>query len=93
MVHERRIQGTDKVVELKVSGQVRLGNLIMFDSESGSHWLQETGKSLEGDHKGKMLTDMGSEQWREQVRWDEWVKEHPNTKVLVCHHCDKAGRQ
>ncbi|MCA9068119.1 MAG: DUF3179 domain-containing protein [Planctomycetaceae bacterium] len=91
MVHERRIRNSDEVVELKVSGQVRLGNLVMFDTKTGSHWLQETGKSLEGDHQGKVLTDMAAETWQEHVRWDEWVKAHPDSKILVCRHCDEVG--
>jgi hypothetical protein len=93
MVHERRISETGEVVELKVSGQVRLGNLIMFDTKTGSNWLQETGKSLEGDHQGKSLTDLPAEEWTERVRWDDWSRKHPDTKVLVCGHCDLAGRK
>jgi len=92
MVHERRVQETGEVVDLRVSGQVRLGNLIMFDTKTGSTWLQETGKSIEGERKGQRLTPMSPEEWKERIRWDEWKKLHPETKVLVCDHCDKAGR-
>jgi hypothetical protein len=91
MVHERTIKETGEVVELKVSGQVRLGNLIMFDTKSGSNWLQETGKSLEGAHRGKTLEDMKPEEWHDRIRWDEWRAKYPDTKVLICPHCDKAG--
>jgi hypothetical protein len=92
MVHERRVKETGEVVELKVSGQVRLGNLIMFDTQSGSNWLQETGKSIEGDKKGQGLTEMKPGEWEDGIRWDEWQKLHPDSKVLVCEHCDKAGK-
>ncbi len=87
MVHERRIKETGKVVELKVSGQVRLGNLIMVDTETGSTWLQETGKSLTGERKGQCLTELKPEEWEARVRWDQWKQEHPDGKVLFCEHC------
>jgi hypothetical protein len=92
MVHERRIKETGEEIELKVTGQVRLGNLVMYDAKTGSHWLQETGKSIEGTEKGKCLTEMKPEEWTERVRWDEWRKVHPDSKVLMCDHCDKAGK-
>ena len=91
MVHERRYEGSDEVLNLKVSGQVRLGNLIMYDEKTGSTWLQETGKSLSGDHKGKCLPRLEAGQWKGQVRWDQWRKLHPDSKVLYCDHC--AGLQ
>jgi hypothetical protein len=93
MVHERRVQETGEEVELRVTGQVRLGNLVMYDTKSGSHWLQETGKSIEGDQSGLCLTPMKSEEWTERVRWDEWLARHADTKVLICDHCDKAGKK
>ena len=92
MVHERRVQETGEIVDLRVSGQVRLGNLVMFDTKTGSNWLQETGKSIEGEKKGLSLTPMKPEEWKERVRWDVWKKEHPKTRVLVCDHSDRAGK-
>jgi hypothetical protein len=92
MVHERRVQETGDVLELRVSGQVRLGNLIMYDTQTGSTWLQETGKALEGERQGQCLTDLKPEEWKARVRWDEWKALHPGSKVLVCDHCDKAGK-
>jgi hypothetical protein len=92
MVHERRIQETGEQVTLRVSGQVRLGNLVMYDTVTGSHWLQETGRSIEGAREGQALRPMNPDEWNENVRWDEWKKQHPDTKVLVCSHCDKAGQ-
>jgi hypothetical protein len=92
MVHERKIKETGEVVQLRVSGQVRLGNLIMYDTKSGSTWLQETGKAIEGERQGQCLTAMKPEEWKDRIRWDEWKKLHPDTKVLACEHCDKAGK-
>ena len=89
MVHERRCKETNEVLELRVSGQVRLGNLIMFDKNSDSTWLQETGRSYSGPLKGKTLVDLDPDEWKRQVRWDEGKKEHPDSKVLYCDHCEK----
>lgn len=93
MVHERRIDETGEEVTLRVSGEVRLGNLVMFDTKTGSNWLQETGESIKGEREGQGLRKMKPEEWVEDIRWDEWQSQHPDTKVLVCDHCEKAGRQ
>ena len=87
MVHERRVKETGELLELRVSGQVRLGNLIMFDVESDSNWLQETGKSIEGEKRGQSLTSLEDGQWNPRIRWDEWKKQHPDSQVLTCSHC------
>ena len=34
---------------MAVSGMVRNGNLVMYDKQTGSLWLQETGEALEGE--------------------------------------------
>ncbi|HIK94152.1 MAG TPA: DUF3179 domain-containing protein [Planctomycetes bacterium] len=88
MVHERRIKETGEVLELRVSGQVRLGNLIMFDKESDSHWLQETGRSLSGKNEGCSIPELDPDEWTPRVRWDEWKKLHADSKVLYCSHCE-----
>ncbi len=87
MVHERRIEGSDEILKLKVSGKVRLGNLIMYDEKTGSEWLQETGRSLSGELKGNRLPRLKAELWKGGVRWDQWKKMHPDSKVLHCDHC------
>ena len=88
MVHERCVEGTSEVLELRVSGQVRLGNLIMFDKNSDSFWLQETGRSISGENEGKTLPVLDAEEWKPRVRWDVWKKQHPETKMLFCAHCE-----
>lgn len=70
---------------------MRLGNLIAYDTNSDSLWLQETGEALEGPMKGKRLDFLNREQWQERVRWDEWRKIHPSTLVMVCDHCAQQG--
>ena len=88
MVHERRSEGSDKVMELRVSGKVLHGNLIMFDKETGSEYLQETGKGLDGEHKGHRLVKLKEDQWTPNVRWDVWHEKNPESEVLFCDHCE-----
>ena len=38
-------------MELRVSGAVLHGNLIMFDKKTNTRWLQETGKAIDGQKK------------------------------------------
>ena len=47
MVHERRLEGSNQAMELRVSGAVLHGNLIMFDKKTNTRWLQETGKAID----------------------------------------------
>ena len=88
MVHERCVKQTGEVLELRVSGKVRLGNLVMFDKKSDSEWLQETGRSISGEKVGMSLPELDPEEWEPKIRWDEWQKRHPKTKVLYCGHCE-----
>ena len=88
MVHERCVKETGEVLELRVSGQVRLGNLVMFDKKSESNWLQETGRSIAGEKQGMSLPVLDAEEWEGKIRWDEWNTRHPDSKVLYCGHCE-----
>ena len=87
MVHERRVNGSAETLELRVSGKVLHGNLIMFDKQTGSEWLQETGKSMSGSYRGRRLAALSADEWTQNVRWDVWQKEHPDSQVLFCDHC------
>ena len=88
MVHERCVKETGEVLELRVSGLVQHGNLVMFDKESDSKWLQETGRAIAGEKKGMSLTVLAADEWERETRWDEWKKKHPDSKVLSCGHCE-----
>lgn len=85
MVHDRRIDG--RTVSLGVSGQVKDGNLVMYDKKTGSLWLQRTGEALEGKLQGQVLQELPLAQYDAGIRWDEWLAKHPRTKVLHCDHC------
>lgn len=79
----------DGVLNLKVSGKVRNGNLVMYDDKTGTLWLQETGAALEGPLVGKSLRELPRESYEPGIRWDEWRSKHPESKVLHCEHCLK----
>ncbi len=85
MVHDRRLE--DQVVDLRVSGKVKNGNLVMYDEQTGTLWLQETGAGLEGPLTGKKLRTLDPSQYEAGVRWDEWRSKHPDSLVLHCEHC------
>ena len=85
MVHDRRVN--DQTFTMRVSGKVQDGNLVMYDEQTGSLWLQRTGEALQGRLKGLVLPQLPRSQYEPGIRWDEWLVKHPNTKVLHCEHC------
>ncbi len=76
-----------------VSGKVRNGNLVMYDKQTGSLWLQETGDALEGELSHLKLNELPEGQYEPGVRWDEWLKKHPKSTILHCDHCLPAGKK
>ena len=90
MVHDRRVD--EQTFTLRVSGMVRDGNLVMYDEQTGTLWLQETGAALQGPLSGKSLKPLPPGQYEAGIRWDEWRSRHPDSKVLHCEHCLPRGR-
>ena len=88
MVHERRLKDSEDAMEMRVSGKVKNGNLIMYDKATDSEWLQETGEALTGKQKGARLTELDETKRTLNVRWDVWSKQHPDSHVLFCDHCE-----
>ena len=85
MVHDRRLDDQD--LDLRVSGKVKDGNLVMYDEQTGTLWLQMTGVALEGPLAGKKLRELPPWQYKAGIRWDEWRAKHPDSKVMHCEHC------
>ena len=71
---------------------VRDGNLVMYDEETGTLWLQESGAALEGPLKGQNLKELPPWNYDAGIRWDEWRAKHPKSKVLHCDHCAPRGK-
>ena len=91
MVHDRRVG--DKTLTMAVSGKVKNGNLVMYDKQTGTLWLQETGDALEGELRRSRLNELPEGQYDPGVRWDEWLERHPESKILHCDHCMPSGRK
>ncbi len=53
-------------------------SLVMMDEETGSLWSHVVGEALQGPLKGKVLKTLPAV----QTSWAEWLKQHPDTKVL-----------
>ena len=72
---------------MRVSGKVQDGNLVMYDEQTDSLWLQRTGEAIEGRHAGLVLPRLPESQYEPGIRWDEWLAKHPESQVLHCDHC------
>ncbi|MAG55630.1 MAG: hypothetical protein CMJ83_04995 [Planctomycetes bacterium] len=90
MVHDRRCG--ERVLDLEMSGAVKRGNLIMYDRETDTRWLQENGHALEGKLKGEVLKALDSEHVEKKISWGKWKARHPKSRVLWCGHCFNDGK-
>jgi hypothetical protein len=90
VVHDRRIG--ERELTLGVSGKLVDGNLVMYDRETETLFLQRTGESMDeaGVALGERLEERPREEWR-LAPWAEWRREHPDTLVLSCAHCEGRG--
>ncbi len=61
-----------------VSGDLYNSNLLLYDKQTDSRWLQLTGVAVEGPLTGKHLKMYPVA----YDRWDSWKEHHPNGKVL-----------
>ncbi|MGG7661051.1 DUF3179 domain-containing (seleno)protein [Dyadobacter sp. BHUBP1] len=77
---------TGRVFEPTVDGKPEVFRLVgmdhfnaMFeDSQTGSWWRQANGEAIAGPLKGKMLPELAST----QTSLSQWLKLHPNSKVM-----------
>ncbi|PIR05143.1 MAG: hypothetical protein COV57_00665 [Candidatus Liptonbacteria bacterium CG11_big_fil_rev_8_21_14_0_20_35_14] len=77
IVFERKIDG--QPVEFGVSGRLWQSNLLMYNrSSSESLWSQVLGEAVLGEHTSQRLNIIPSD----VVRYGEWKKAYPDTKVL-----------
>lgn len=80
IVFERKVD--NKIEEFGVSGQLWQSNLLMYNraqnKENESLWSQVLGEAVLGKHTGTKLSIIRSD----VVRFGDWKKAHPDTKVL-----------
>jgi len=60
-----------------------LGNLIAYDKQTDTLFLQETGEAMDGPLLGETLKQVDPSQCDTRVRWEDWRKAHPHTLVMV----------
>lgn len=80
IVFERKVAGVEQ--EFGVSGRLWRSNLLMYnranDEKNESLWSQVLGEAVLGVNTGEKLAIVPSD----IVRWADWKKLHPDTKVL-----------
>ena len=65
-------------VEFGVSGKLYNSELVMYDRKTDSYWPQTLGKAVLGTSTGKLIKKIPTD----TVKWGDWKKAHPDTKVL-----------
>ncbi len=70
----------DRVLSFEASGALRDAALMLRDRETDSWWSIMQGRATHGELAGRSLQETA---WGETVRWAEWRKRHPDTKVLA----------
>ncbi|MBS3114085.1 DUF3179 domain-containing protein [Candidatus Woesearchaeota archaeon] len=65
-------------VEFGVSGKLYNSELVMYDRKTDSYWPQTLGKAVLGPSTGKLIKKIPTD----TVKWGDWKKPHPDTKVL-----------
>ncbi|GIV03255.1 MAG: hypothetical protein KatS3mg015_2085 [Fimbriimonadales bacterium] len=77
-MYGREVKGRE--LHFGVSGMLWRNALVMYDRETDTLWSHYTGEAIEGELKGERLEML---QAVPRVAWKDWIKQHPNTKVLV----------
>jgi len=68
----------NEAVEFGVSGKLYNSELVMYDRKTDSYWPQTLGKAVLGPYTGKTIKKIPTD----TVKWGDWKKVHPETKVL-----------
>jgi len=76
-VYAREFDG--KVNSFGVSGNLWRNALVMYDRETQSYWSHVSGKGIKGKYKGTQLKSLPVQ----HLKWSEWKKLYPDSKVLV----------
>jgi hypothetical protein len=80
-VYSREIQGN--IITLSASGWTYKSTFVLYDYETESLWYHMSGEDgltcISGVYADKHLTEFKSV----QIRWSEWVADHPDTQLLT----------
>ena len=77
-VYSRQIDG--RKLTLVPSGWTYKNTFVLYDKETETLWYPDEGGlvGIQGPYYGRKLEEVPSE----DVSWKEWVKKHPETKIL-----------
>ncbi|MBW3670504.1 MAG: DUF3179 domain-containing protein [Acidobacteria bacterium] len=77
MVYGREVDGRE--LNFEASGALLEASLVMRDRETDSWWSIMTSDAIGGELEGEDLEELPVS---EKVQWRDWVRKHPDTKVL-----------
>ena len=75
-MYARKVEG--KVHTFGVSGMLYRSNVLMYDHQTESLWLQVKRRAVTGPKTGTKLSTLPSS----RTTWKKWKKKHPETTVL-----------
>lgn len=75
-MYARKVEGRE--LSFGVSGMLYRSNVLMYDHQTESLWLQVGRKAVTGPMTGKKLTVLSST----VTTWEKWRSSHPDTLVL-----------
>jgi hypothetical protein len=76
LVYDRRVTG--KVLDFGTSGELYNSDLVMYDRQTQSLWVQFLGEAVAGVLTGTRLADYPAQ----TVSWGDWQRAHPTSWVL-----------
>ena len=76
VVFDRRVGGVE--YDFGVSGNLRNGDLVMYDRQTHSWWQQLTGEGIVGEHSGKRLSILPAA----MLSWADFEASFPDGLVL-----------
>lgn len=65
--------------EFGTSGRIFRNNLVAYDRETGSFWVQMRLRAIHGPRMGESIEPLNVI----ETRWDTWKSMYPNSKVLT----------
>ena len=72
------------MLTLAASGWTYQDTFILYDKETGSLWYHKLGDDgltgINGFYNNRFLPELPST----KTRWNKWVAEHPDSKIMIC---------
>ena len=81
-MYSREING--QPITLSASGWTYLRTFVLYDYETESIWYHFLGSRGLTCVSGKYVGEFLPERYSKRVRWNDWVQERPDTKIMWC---------